>query len=406
MNPHSKFEAAPLLQTTSVPGPQGGVYAKQSKETAPRPGDDPLLGSLLASVSRAFYLSLRVLPHGCREPIALAYLLARSADSLADTDVVVQSDRLAALEAFVLALDGPSTEREAWLIRLLARLSSDPSLEAECTLLCALPQALERLDSLAQADASRVRQVVKTLVQGMQEDLSESPSTVGSNRGDVGEPRSPQIEGLALSNAAALDRYTYLVAGCVGEFWTQVTVAHVPALRRLDPTVMTDLGVRFGKALQLVNILRDLPGDLRRGRCYLPADELYEAGLEGKDLLALETVENLRPVMGRWISTALDHFDAAASYAASIPWTCLRLRLAVLWPILIGLKTLELLAQGLAEGRLHGPEGGPCKVGRSWVYRMLWLSVPASLMTPVMVAWMRRLARRVHTQVQGFATRS
>ena len=55
---------------------------------------------------------------------------------------------------------------------------------------------------------------------------------------------------VALSSVDDLDRYTYLVAGCVGEFWTDITAAHTPALRKWDRVHMSKLGVRFGKALQ------------------------------------------------------------------------------------------------------------------------------------------------------------
>src|SRR5712664_2249803 len=41
--------------------------------------------ALLRSISRSFYLSIRFLPAQLREPIALAYLLARGTDSVADT---------------------------------------------------------------------------------------------------------------------------------------------------------------------------------------------------------------------------------------------------------------------------------------------------------------------------------
>ena len=39
---------------------------------------------LLKATSRAFYLSLRVLPSGARQTMSLAYLLARCADSVSD----------------------------------------------------------------------------------------------------------------------------------------------------------------------------------------------------------------------------------------------------------------------------------------------------------------------------------
>ena len=80
----------------------------------------------------------------------------------------------------------------------------------------------------------------------------------------------------ALPSFDDLDRYTYLVAGCVGEFWTETTVAATPALSGWDVPRMSALGVGFGKALQLTNVLRDVPADLRAGRCYLPADWLAD----------------------------------------------------------------------------------------------------------------------------------
>ncbi len=44
-----------------------------------------LLGPLLKGVSRSFYLTLRILPAGMRDPVGLAYLLARAAGTIADT---------------------------------------------------------------------------------------------------------------------------------------------------------------------------------------------------------------------------------------------------------------------------------------------------------------------------------
>ncbi len=40
---------------------------------------------------------------------------------------------------------------------------------------------------------------------------------------------------------------------------------------------MLDHGKRYGKGLQLINILRDAGSDLRAGRCYFPNEELAMA---------------------------------------------------------------------------------------------------------------------------------
>src|SRR5207237_9783765 len=59
-----------------------------------------LLTDLLKDVSRSFYLTLRVLPGSIRPQIGLAYLLARTSDTIADTSLVPLQQRLNALHAF------------------------------------------------------------------------------------------------------------------------------------------------------------------------------------------------------------------------------------------------------------------------------------------------------------------
>ena len=57
-----------------------------------------LLTRLLKQVSRSFYLTLRVLPRAIRPQIGLAYLLARTTDTIADTEIIPVAQRLAALQ--------------------------------------------------------------------------------------------------------------------------------------------------------------------------------------------------------------------------------------------------------------------------------------------------------------------
>ena len=55
---------------------------------------------ILKGVSRSFFLSLRLLPSPMRNAASLAYLLARSSDTLADAAAVPVARRLDALLAF------------------------------------------------------------------------------------------------------------------------------------------------------------------------------------------------------------------------------------------------------------------------------------------------------------------
>ena len=342
---------------------------------------DRLLTDLLRGVSRAFYLTLRVLPRDLREPVGLAYLIARAADTIADTRLLAPSERLRCLLEFRAQVEGPATARVLQEIGLSLR--DKQSTVDERQLLTSLPEAFALLEALPEADRSRVRSVVVTLTRGMEFDLTRFP---------------PEDSGriTALKTDAELDQYTYYVAGCVGEFWTAISVAHETPLQRWDAERMSCIGVRFGKALQLTNVLRDIPRDLRIGRCYLPEATLAQVGVTPNELLDASTGHRARPVLVKGIETALDHYQAAEAYLVAIPQRCLRLRLAVLWPILIGLATLARLARN--EAWLD--PACQSKVSRRWVYGMLVFSLPSSFSNTLLRGWIARLRRQVQ---QGLA---
>ena len=78
-----------------------------------------LLGPLLKSVSRSFYLTLRVLPAGMRDPVGLAYLLARAADTVADTSLIAPQRRLELVLSLRAQVNGgPELEGAALAERL------------------------------------------------------------------------------------------------------------------------------------------------------------------------------------------------------------------------------------------------------------------------------------------------
>ena len=283
-----------------------------------------LVGDLLRRVSRSFYLSLAILPRSLREPIGLAYLLARASDTVADTRLSPRAERLRHLATLRTAYAGAPDADPAAVARACAGLQTHA---AERELLERVDEALARVAALPERDRHAVRAVLATITEGQCFDLERFP----------GEDAT----GLAaLDTLAELDRYTYLVAGCVGEFWTRLHVAHRPRLARWDVAAMSASGVRFGKALQLTNVLRDVPADLRQGRCYLPARELAALGLHPRDLLDGARAPAARPLLDRLLRDALDHYETAWAYTLAIPRTEWRMRLACAWPLLIGLATL------------------------------------------------------------------
>ncbi|HET7525371.1 MAG TPA: presqualene diphosphate synthase HpnD, partial [Burkholderiaceae bacterium] len=78
-------------------------------------------------------------------------------------------------------------------------------------------------------------------------------------------------------NFAALRRYCHLVAGVVGEVAANIFG------RTSERTV--DYAHTLGRALQLTNIIRDVGDDARRGRIYLPLDEMRSFDVKASEIL-------------------------------------------------------------------------------------------------------------------------
>ena len=168
-------------------------------------------------------------------------------------------------------------------------------------------------------------------------------------------------------------------------------IAHDPAVREWDRQRMVDLGVRFGKALQMTNILRDVPKDLRAGRCYVPREMLESVGLKPEDLLSLDASENARALLTDLVRHALDFYVSAEKYVVATPRRSARLRLAMIWPILIGLATLDLL---MRSPNWLDPDTR-IRVSRSWVYWMMIRSVPCAWSNALFTSWTNRASERV-----------
>lgn len=337
---------------------------------------------LLKRSSRAFYLSIRVLPSAIRAPVGIAYLLARTADSIADADAIPPAERAERLAQFRAAIAaGGYDERTPPPALAAAR-----ALDAERDLPESAPPILRALNALPPSDRRLVRAIAAELCGGIAFDLARFPP---AESGELGH----------LDSAEELERYAHMVAGCVGAFWTDVAMARAPALRHWDRDAQAALGIEFGKALQMVNILRDVPADLRAGRCYLPSDWLGEAGLRPRDLLDAANSRRARPALASGIRVALRQFEAAEAYLLSTPRRCHRLRLAAAMPLLMGLATLDALARN--------PDWlNPSKrtrVSRRWVYRTLAKSAALGWSNAALKSWIRRLRERLETAVGDFS---
>jgi phytoene synthase len=114
-----------------------------------------------------------------------------------------------------------------------------------------------------------------------------------------------------------LKLYCYRVASTVG-----LMMMHVVGFTGAPHAQAADMGV----AMQLTNILRDTGEDLRRGRVYLPGDELEQFGVSRADLEAGLRTERWRRLMEFQIARARSYYEQGR---AGLVWLHPRGRLAV-----------------------------------------------------------------------------
>jgi farnesyl-diphosphate farnesyltransferase len=328
-------------------------------------------------VSRLFYTTLVVVPADVRDQIGLGYLFARAADTIADTDLIERARRLDFLSQLKAQFvsDQISWSQIRNIQQAMSPLQQDSS---ERILLERLEDCFRLFQECSPEDRRRVQRLMTTLTQGMEMDLSRFP---GQSVEDL----------VALKTLDDLDRYTYYVAGCVGEFWTDLMCAHRKSLASWNVRHMSDVGVRFGKGLQLTNIVKDIAHDLQKGRCYIPETMLAEAGLTPRDLLDQTNLPRFRPVLSKLVRMATEHLDQGWMYTMSIPRQEIRLRLSCMWPILSAGESLKLV--------LHSPDllnpAVKVKIPRSKVYRILALTTFTGACGYVGTAYWGRLRKQI-----------
>ena len=328
-------------------------------------------------MSRLFYTTLVVVPADVRDQIGLGYLFARAADTIADTDLIDRSRRLEFLSQLKAQFvsDQISWSQIRDIQQAMGPLQQDSS---ERVLLERLEDCFRLFQDCSPEDRRRVQRLMMTLTQGMEMDLSRFR---GQSADDL----------TALKTIDDLDRYTYYVAGCVGEFWTDLMCAHRPALASWDVRHMSGVGVRFGKGLQLTNIVKDVAHDLQKGRCYIPEKMLDEAGLTPRDLLNETNLSRFRPVLSKLVRMAAEHLDQGWMYTMAIPRHEMRLRLSCMWPILSAGESLKLV--------LHSPDllnpAVKVKIPRSKVYQILALTTFTGACGYVGTAYWGRLRKQI-----------
>jgi len=283
---------------------------------------------VLRDVSRSFYLSLRFLPEGFRAPASVGYLLARLSDTIADAGGASIEERRDLLAKFKSAL--LSGER-SW-IRGLTHLTGLS--EGEQVLVRRTADCLDAIDDLPAWQQDAVKKVVEVITEGQTWDLS-----FFDRKGLV-----------QVSEDEELLTYTYRVAGCVGEFWTELGFG-LGDFARESREQMDEWARSYGRSLQLINILRDVSEDWEIGRCYLPG------GITDDERM-------------RWISVARQGLLDAECYCRALNGK--RMRFATWLPLLIGRETLDLLEHSDVSERVKVTRSDVKRIMRKATLLSLW----------------------------------
>jgi len=335
--------------------------------------DMPDLQRRLKTVSRSMYLSFAVLPRALRAPMGLAYLLCRAADTIADGTLL------------------PVIERRQWLSHYRNLFQNfpfqlEPSEElcnemttvkftddtADQALLQNLSDCFRELARQPRTDQALIGNVVRAVVEGMELDLQAFD--------DESAPKS-------LSTWNDFERYIRLIGGEPGRFWAEMSLAHVAGLLSTQREKWIQSGVNLGAGLQMVNILRDVPADLKRGRCYIPqelltnhrltVDQIAPPMADDEKAAPVAIIPHLiedqfRALYTDLIELARKKLLSGLDYLNEIPRRYWGLRAAVAWPMLIGLETLKRLQE--SPSILNSRER--VKVSRKEIYGLLLTTAP------------------------------
>jgi farnesyl-diphosphate farnesyltransferase len=247
---------------------------------------------LLRANARTMAPTLGILPRPLREPLGLAYLLARASDTIADSGSMPRGERISRLEGLA-AGECP----EEWVE------TTPPSFSrSEAELLGSLPGLLSLLGE--HPDCDEITGLWRQILEGQLFDLRRF------------------APGSAPLAHAELEHYCDLVAGSVGRTWTRLIARHAPCVLLVPAAELLSPASEYGKGLQLLNILRDREADRAAGRHYLEEGALAEPLEQAREWLAAgeQYLRALRP--GRILMASalpLDLARATLPLVASAP---------------------------------------------------------------------------------------
>jgi phytoene synthase len=185
-------------------------------------------------------------------------------------------------------------------------------------------------------DECRERQVAEAKLDWWREEIGrfaggvpEHPVTRALRDTETGRAVSPEllleiVDGMAMDldharypDFKSLHLYCYRVAGVVGE----VAAGIFGGERGAEDRAVRRYAHELGLAFQLTNIIRDVGEDARRGRIYLPQDELQCFGVSEADILQGRSTPAFQSLMEFQYGRTIEHY---ANALAALPVSATR----------------------------------------------------------------------------------
>ena len=280
--------------------------------------------SILPQVSRTFAPTIRMLPGHLNITVMVAYLLCRIADTVEDEKSLTKEEKQQYLSLYAEILQNANMDKIRQFIQAVDKV---PNHNSDVNLM----KNLNKVFSVFITFHPEVRRLISIWVAEMVVGMRKFAQSKGHHKFQF------------LKSIKDLDEYTYYVAGTVGHLLTSL-FAHFS--KKITPTVKKRLEIfseSFGKGLQLVNIIRDITKDLRRGQSYIPEEILAKYKLTRRNIFETENREQAQCLFNELIEMAVYHLDNALAYIINIPKEEARIRLFCLLPLCWAMQTLKLI---------------------------------------------------------------
>jgi farnesyl-diphosphate farnesyltransferase len=278
--------------------------------------------SVLPQVSRTFAPTIRMLPKTLFIPVTVAYLLCRIADTVEDEPSISKEQKEYLLDLYIKIFQGKDKDAYPTFINktnLILPYSPD----------VLLLHNFDRVYNVLNSFESEVKKLIGVWVIEMALGMKKYAQSMKKSKFRF------------LKSMKELDEYMYYVAGTVGQLLTSL-FAHFS--QKITPNIkrrLESFAESFGKGLQMVNIIRDMTTDLRRGQSYIPDEILAKYNLTRQSIFETSNREQAQRMFNELIETAVRHMDKAMSYIVTIPKKETRIRLFCLLPVFWAMRTLQ-----------------------------------------------------------------